>query len=186
MKTLYFITSNKSKFLEAQEKLKILNIKLVQKNLGYPEIQANTLKEVTRFGVAYIQKKFSHPFIIEDAGLFIDILKGFPGVYSSYIYHTIGCKGVLKLLEGTEIGRTAMFRSVYGYKKPDKKPVFFIGECHGTISREEKGESGFGYDPIFVPDGKARTFAQMTVVEKNNYSHRGMALEKFIDFTTLL
>ena len=87
MKILYFITGNKGKLAEAKKKLSVVNLKIVQKNLGYPEIQADNLEEVVSFGAKYIQERFNHPFIIEDAGLFIKQLNGFPGVYSSYVYH---------------------------------------------------------------------------------------------------
>ena len=77
MKTINFITSNKGKLLEATEKLSVVNVKVVQRNIGYPEIQADTLEDVIRFGVEHIQERFNHPFILEDAGLFIDV-KWFP------------------------------------------------------------------------------------------------------------
>ena len=183
MKTIYFITSNKGKLLEAKEKLPDIDVEVVQRNLDYPEIQADNLEDVARFGVEYVQERFDHPFILEDAGLFIDFLKGFPGVYSSYVFYTMGLKGVLKLLEGLDDAkRKACFRSVFAYSEPDKKPVFFAGECHGRIFTQELGDYGFGYDPIFIPDDDTRTFAQMTVREKNRFSHRGKSLEKLMDF----
>ena len=178
---LYFITGNKGKQMEAKEKLSRINIDVVQKNLGYPEIQADSLEEVACYGVKHIQESFDKPFILEDAGLFIDGLKGFPGVYSAYVFHTIGCKGILKLMEKTS-NKKAVFRSIFAYGQPDEKPVLFIGECPGTISETEKGSNGFGYDPIFIPDGKTRTFAEMQINEKNNYSHRGKSLEKLMNF----
>jgi XTP/dITP diphosphohydrolase len=183
MKTLYFITGNKGKLLEAQKKLESLKIDVIQKDLRYPEIQAVALEDVARFGVEYIQKKINQPFILEDAGLFIDALDGFPGVFSSYVYHTIGCRGILHLLkEFKGENRSAVFKSVFGYKEPGKNPRFFIGESPGIISEKEIGDYGFGYDPIFIPKGESRTFAQMETVEKNRFSHRGKSLDKFIDF----
>ena len=183
MKTLYFITSNKGKHLEARTKLQDLNIDIVQQDIGYPEIQTDSLEDVARFGGEHVQKRFNQPFILEDAGLFIDALDGFPGVYSSYVFYTVGLKGILKLLEGTnETKREALFRSVFAYSEPSQKPNLFIGECKGSISFEEKGTHGFGYDPIFIPDGELRTFAQMETGEKNNFSHRGKSLDKLIDF----
>lgn len=181
MKTIYFVTSNKGKVMEAKEKLSVINIEVVQRNLGYPEIQADTLEEVARFGVEDVQKRFNRSFILEDAGLFIDALNGFPGVYSSYVFRTIGCKGVLKLLENID-ERKAVFRSVIAYKEPDKSPMFFVGECRGRIFTKELGNHGFGFDPIFIPDGETKTFAQMDVKEKNRFSHRARSLEKLIDF----
>jgi XTP/dITP diphosphohydrolase len=183
MKTIYFITGNKGKLEEAKQKFSTVGINVVQKNLGYPEIQAETLEDVARFGVEHVQKKFKQPFILEDAGLFIDALGGFPGVYSSYVFYTVGLKGILKLLEGmNETKRGALFRSVFAYSEPGEKTKLFIGECQGKLAFEERGTNGFGYDPIFSPNGETRTFAEMETEEKNSFSHRGKSLDKLIDF----
>jgi XTP/dITP diphosphohydrolase len=182
MKTIYFITSNKGKVLEAKKKFSNFNIEVSQKDLGYPEIQAESLEEVAKFGVEYIQKKFNQPFILEDAGLFIDTLDGFPGVYSAYVFYRIGCSGILKLLADIDDNRKATFRSVFGYGEPGNKPKLFVGESKGTISKKAVGEHGFGYDPIFIPDGENKTFAQMETEEKNKFSHRGKSLEKLMDY----
>jgi XTP/dITP diphosphohydrolase len=187
MKTLYFITGNKGKALEAKNNFSELNIDIIQKDLGYPEIQADSLEEVARFGVDYVQKNFNQPFVLEDAGLFIDALDGFPGVYSAYIFYKLGCPGILELLaDMDDEKRKATFRSVYAYSEPGKKPEFFVGECRGTISKEERGENGFGYDPIFIPEGETKTFGQMKTEEKNYFSHRGKSLEKLKNFLKTL
>ena len=183
MKTVYFITGNEGKLKEAREGLSKVDVEVIQKNLGYPEIQANTLEDVACFGVEHIQEKFSNPFILEDAGLFIDALNGFPGVYSAYVFYTIGCSGILKLMKGVNEGkRKACFKSVFVYGIRGERPKFFIGECHGKISNREQGDHGFGYDPIFIPNDDTRTFAQMDTKEKNRFSHRGKSLEKLVDF----
>ena len=181
MNALYFITGNKGKFSEVKEKLQSIDIKIIQKDLGYPEIQADSLEEVAKYGVDHIKKGFNEPFILEDAGIFIDVFDGFPGVFSKYVYYTIGLKGILKLLDGVD-NRGAVFRSVYAYSEPDKIPLFFIGECKGSITRKEKGTGGFGYDPIFIPEGKSITFAEMKRKEKNMISHRGKALAQLITY----
>jgi XTP/dITP diphosphohydrolase len=179
MKTLYFITSNKGKVQEATEKLRPLGYTVVQKDLGYPEIQAESLEEVALQGVEHVQQCFHEPFMLEDAGLSIDSLKGFPGVYSKYVFCTIGLPGVLRLLEG-EKKRSAVFRSVYAYSEPREKPILFVGECKGAITTEQRGTHGFGYDPIFIPSGESKTFGEMTMTEKNRFSHRALALEKLV------
>jgi len=181
MKTIYFITSNKGKLQEAKSKFSELDINIIQKDLGYPEIQADSLEEVAMFGANHIKNHFNKPFMLEDAGLFIDALNGFPGVFSAYVYKSIGLSGVLELLKNKS-DRKAHFRSVYAFVEPAKKPLLFIGECHGVISDKELGDQGFGYDPIFIPQGSSRTFAQMQTNEKNNLSHRGDSLNKFIDY----
>jgi XTP/dITP diphosphohydrolase len=183
MKTIYFITSNANKLAEAKAKISDLDIKIIQKNIGYPEVQADTLEKVVTFGARYIQEKINHPFLIEDAGLFIKYLHGFPGVYSSYVFHTLGCKGILKLINALEIDRRkACFKSVFAYIESNEKPQFFIGKCKGKISTDMRGNNGFGYDPIFIPDGNNKTFAEMDINEKNSYSHRGKSLDKIREF----
>ncbi|MBN2066450.1 MAG: XTP/dITP diphosphatase [Candidatus Thermoplasmatota archaeon] len=183
MKTLYFITSNKGKLTEAQERFASVGIDVVQKDIGYPELQAATLEEVAQFGVDHVRQQVNHPFILEDAGIFIDALHGFPGVYSSYVYHTLGLQGILRLLQGVPTAkRGATFRSVFAYTEPHAQPRLFIGECQGTVSLGEQGTQGFGYDPVFIPQGDTRTFAQMGTKEKNQFSHRGRSLEKLLDF----
>jgi XTP/dITP diphosphohydrolase len=179
MKKLYFITSNKGKLREATKKLRPIGFSVVQKDLGYPEIQADSLEEVAQQGIEHVRAKFHQAFMLEDAGLFIDTLKGFPGVYSKYVFFTIGCPGILRLLQGVE-NRRAVFRSVYAYNEPGKKPVIVMGECKGMISNEQRGKHGFGYDPIFIPKGAEKTFGEMTTEEKNQFSHRAQALEKLI------
>jgi XTP/dITP diphosphohydrolase len=181
MKTIYFITSNKGKLQEAKIKFSELDINIIQKDLGYPEIQADLLEEVAMFGANHIKDRFNKPFMLEDAGLFINALNGFPGVFSAYIYKSIGLLGVLELLKNI-VDRKATFRSVYAFVEPGNKPLLFIGECHGIISDKELGDQGFGYDPIFIPQGSSRTFAQMQTDEKNKISHRGDSLNKFIDY----
>lgn len=176
-----FITSNLGKLNEVKHKLNHLDIIVVQENIGYPELQANTLEEVANYGLEDIKNRFQGTFILEDAGLFIKTFGGFPGVYSKFVHSTIGCEGILKLMKD-EKDRTAIFRSVYGYSEPDADPIFFVGECCGKISNTERGTNGFGYDPIFVPENENKTFAQMSLNEKNSYSHRGKALDNLVNF----
>ncbi len=179
MKKLYFITSNKGKVKEATEKLRPLGFSVVQKDLGYPEVQADSLEEVAQQAIEHVRAKFHQAFMLEDAGLFIEALQGFPGVYSKYVFFTIGLPGILRLLDEVK-NRKAVFLSVYAYSKPAKKPVIVVGECTGTISTEMLGKHGFGYDPIFIPNGAEKTFGEMTIGEKNQFSHRARALEKLV------
>lgn len=183
MKRIYFITTNKGKFFEAQKKFSEIDMEIIQKNIGYPEIQADSLEDVAIFGAQHILNNFNYPFILEDAGLFIDALNGFPGVYSAYVFHTVGCEGILKLMKDiASKDRKAVFRSVFAYAEPNSKPQLFVGECKGFISTEKRGSKGFGYDPIFTPINCDKTFAEMDISEKNSFSHRGKSLEKLIDF----
>ncbi|MGD0951819.1 MAG: XTP/dITP diphosphatase [Methanotrichaceae archaeon] len=167
---IYFVTSNKGKFVEAQA----IFGDLVQKNIGYNELQVDTLEEVVDFGMEEVMARLKGSVMIEDAGMFIDCLKGFPGVYSAYIQKTIGNSGILRLMEGMD-NRGAAFKSVVGYAEPGMEPVVFKGELKGDIGFEPRGTGGFGYDPIFYVNGKS--LAEMSLKEKNRISHRAGSMK---------
>ena len=172
---LYFITSNRHKYEEIQ---KLTSVTIEQKNLDYPEIQTDTLEAVAEYGIEYCYSQLKAPCFVEDSGLFIEVLSGFPGVYSNYVFRTLGCKKVAALLGDN---RKAYFKSVIAYR--DRSGTsFFTGEIHGTITETVRGKKGFGFDPIFIPEGEDRTFAQMSTEEKNLYSHRGKAFKTFINY----
>ena len=167
---IYFVTSNKGKFVEAQA----IFGDLVQKNIGYNELQVDTLEEVVDFGMEEVMARLKGSVMIEDAGMFIDCLKGFPGVYSAYVQKTIGNSGILRLMEGTD-NRGAAFKSVVGYAEPGMEPVVYKGELKGDIGFEPRGTGGFGYDPIFYVNGKS--LAEMSLEEKNRISHRAGSMK---------
>lgn len=174
---LYFITSNVHKYEEIK---RMTRLPIERKPIPYPELQADTLEEVAAFGIEYCYQKVKAPCFIEDSGLFVDALSGFPGVYSKYVFTTIGWKGILTLLAETE-NRKATFKSVIAYRD-ERETRLFSGEATGTITRQDRGEKGFGFDPIFSPEGESRTFAQMDPEEKNVYSHRGKAFATFLKY----
>ena len=117
-------------------------------------------------------------------GLFVDGLGGFPGVYSSYVLRTIGNEGLLKLMENIS-DRTARFKSCVG-ACIGSHIIIANGECQGKIDFSQKGNGGFGFDPIFIPDGYDTTFAEMTLEEKNKVSHRGNSIRSFAEqFTNI-
>ncbi|MGQ9478535.1 MAG: XTP/dITP diphosphatase [Thermoproteota archaeon] len=175
---ILFVTGNRGKFVEAKELLKEFNIEVEQADIDVTEPQAETLDEVLGKCVEEARRKIWSNFIIEDSGLFINSLNGFPGVCSSYVYRKIGCQGILKLLSGC-VDRSAYFMTVLAYSEPGSKPVFFKGTVEGMITSEMRGGSGFGYDPIFKPSDSDFTFAEMSVEEKNRFSHRARALKAF-------
>jgi XTP/dITP diphosphohydrolase len=176
--TLYFATTNKSKFKEAVDKL--APIRIMRLNLPYPEVQASSLEEVVTFALEWMEDRTDKDVMLEDSGLFIDALKGFPGVFSSQTFRSIGNKGILKLMEGMG-DRKARFQTCIGLLLKGKKRTF-KGEVEGVISMEPKGQGGFGFDPIFIPHGHKETFAQMPLNKKNNISHRAKAIERLVEF----
>ena len=169
---LKIITHNHNKY----EEMKKIIPDLEMVNLEYPEVQTDTLEEVIDFALTYLANEIEGNFIIDDSGLFIEALNDFPGVYSAYVHRTIGNRGILKLMEKIE-NRYAYFKTVIGLRYKDVN-YKLVGICHGYIANEERGENGFGYDPIFVPENYKRTFAEMTTEEKNRVSHRGKAVLK--------
>ena len=184
---LEFITSNKGKLREVSQQLAPLGYEVVQVDYGYPEIQADTHEEVAIFGMEYLEKRYQpkNPILIDDSGLFIEALKGFPGVYSKHALMTIGCEGMLKLLNG-EKDRHAYFECMLAYREPGKDILFAHGKSHGQIAiAQMPGTYGFGFDPIFLPylgDGRLsdRSFSQLDIEVKNTLSHRGLAVAELI------
>ena len=174
---IYFVTSNKGKYAEAQA----IFGDLVQRDIGYAEIQADTLEEVALYGMKEVAARLQGPVMLEDAGLFVDALQGFPGVYSAYVQKTIGNAGILRLMEGQK-NRSAYFKSVVAYAEPGMETVMFSGEVHGQIGFEARGKKGFGYDPIFYVGDES--LAEMDLEKKNQISHRAIsmhALKKWRD-----
>ena len=172
-----FITSNKGKYVEARA----IFDDLIQRNLGYTEIQADTLEEVAIYGMNEIMARLEGPAMLEDAGLFIQALSGFPGVYSAYVQKTIGNEGILRLMDGIP-DRRAFFKSVVFYAEPGLEPQMFQGIVEGQIGYEARGSSGFGYEPIFYVGDKS--LAEMELAEKNRISHRAAsmrALKEWLD-----
>lgn len=164
---IYFATGNQNKVDEAEIILKEANCEIEQIEIPYAEVQGR-LEEVSAFGVLEVFEKFNRPVIVEDSGFFVEKLNDFPGTYSRFVQETIGNEGILKLLEN-ETNRNAYFKTVIGYYDGDNIKLF-TGIVKGTISTEIKdGGFGFAYDSIFIPEGKTKTFAEMTTEEKAKY-----------------
>jgi len=174
--TLYFLTGNKHKVLEVKEVARKYDICIVQESIGKLEIQAKDIAEIAWYAAVNYYLHYRKPVLVEDAGLFIKSLNGFPGPYSSYAFKTIGFNGILRLMKGID-DREAYFESVVVIVY---EPYIIIerARVYGEISRAPRGKKGFGFDPIFIPQGEKRTFAEMDVAEKNMYSHRAKAVSR--------
>ena len=169
---LFFVSSNNHKYQEAKKILDSFGINLGFLKSNLEEIQSNSLHNIALVKAKDAFSKFKKPVIIEDDGLFIDSIEGFPGPYSSYVFKTIGNKGILSLLKNN---RKAKFVSIITYC--DKTLLeSFEGKQFGKISKIQKGK-GWGYDPIFIPNNSKKTFAELN--NKNELSHRYKALKKF-------
>lgn len=183
-KKLFFVTSNPYKVEEAREAFEAagLDLPLEQAAVDAPELQADTLPEVARFTCEQVRQRFRGDFFLEDAGLFVDALDGFPGVYSSYVFGTVGLEGLLRLMEDVPEGeRTARFESCVALQVGKGKPKLFLGTCEGRILDQVREGRAFGFDPVFAPAGDDRAFSEIPLDEKNKLSHRGQALAQLVE-----
>ena len=184
-KVVLFATNNIHKFNEARVVLAECGIAVGMLRVKALEIQSDSLAEIAASSAVDAYKRAQLPLIVEDAGLFVDALKGFPGPYAAYFYKTIGNAGLLKLMKD-EVNRKATFRSAIAYcDRLTGETVNFEGEATGEITVQERKTNekpAFGFDPIFQPDGSRKAFAEMSLEEKNGFSHRAKAICKFAEW----
>tara|TARA_B100001142_G_scaffold330236_1_gene397215 strand:+ start:2374 stop:3039 length:666 start_codon:yes stop_codon:yes gene_type:complete len=213
-RTIWFLTSNAGKLKEATHHLQPLGytVRLLNVDEGaIVEPQVDTLEEVAQ---SKITQALNHlpegeqsedMVLVEDAGLFIDALNGFPGVFSAYTLDTIGCSGVLRLLNHLQSEdtiqcaqlRSAEFQAVAALWM-NGQILYGNGICPGWIALESSGDEGFGFDPVFIPNdldefgeplpsgtygeksAHGKTFGAMPIEEKQAYSHRSRALNDLL------
>ena len=173
---IYFATSNKHKFKEAKEILAKKGISVKHFQFKHNEIRSDSIEDVALESVETAYKKLKKPVFVEDTGLFVKALDGFPGTYSGWVFGKMGAEGILKLMN-SEKNRNAEFKTCIAFTN-GKIVKTFIGTVKGTISKRMKGKGGFGYDPVFIPRGERKTFAE-SIVLKNKLSHRYNSLLKF-------
>ena len=175
---LRFVTTNAEKVAEARDHLSDV-AEVTQFDYDYVEIQHEDLHEIVAHGAAeaFEAAGGADPVIVDDTGLFVDGLGGFPGPYAAYVEGTLGIERVWELAADLE-DRSAAFRSVIGYADGSGVETF-EGAVEGVLV-PPRGTGGFGYDPIFEHDGT--TFAEMSIAEKNEVSHRARALSKLADW----
>lgn len=172
--SVLFATSNSSKYEEAKNILAKHDITLEHFECELDEIQSNSIQKIALAKAKDALTRCNKPIIVDDAGIFIDALGGFPGPYSAYVQETIGNDGILRLLDSNN--RCASFVATVAYAAPNVAPCAFESCVKGSIPSSPRGK-GWGYDPIFVPDGHNQTFAEMD--NKNAISHRAIALGAF-------
>lgn len=181
-------TNNKHKVEEIKDILKsdkfeLFTLSDLNINIEVEEdkdtLEGNALKKAEE-----MFKAVKIPTIADDTGLFVDALNGGPGVFSSRYAgedatYDDNCVKLLKNMKDiTENNRNAYFKTTVCFYESENEYYYFEGVCTGRITTEKYGEKGFGYDPLFVPDGFDKTFAEMTELEKNTISHRARAFKK--------
>lgn len=171
-----YATSNEGKAREASA---YLGDTIEAVNVEYPEIQAESFEPIAATGAesAFAALTGDRPVIVDDAGLSIEALDGFPGPYSSFVEETLGIDRIANIALAEET-QSATFHCVIAYTDGTQTETFH-GQVRGRIV-PARGDGGFGYDPIF--EYGDRTFAEMEPAEKNAISHRGRALEQFADW----
>ena len=185
---LVFATNNKHKLQEVEqiigEQFQLLSLMAINCHEEIPEEQ-DTIEGNASQKARYISNKYQVNCFADDTGLEVDALGGQPGVYSAR-YAGEGCSfqdnvdKMLKEMNGSE-NRTARFRTVISLII-DGKENLFEGFVQGEILCESRGGRGFGYDPIFQPIGFNRSFAEMSSIEKNKISHRGIAIKELANY----
>ena len=188
MKKLVFATNNEHKLRELQQilpnRFELLSLKDIGCTEEIPET-AETIEENSMQKAEYVYKKYKTDCFADDTGLEIEALNGRPGVYSARYAGeeknmTKNIEKILSELKGAE-NRKARFKTVISLILNGEK-YQFEGIVNGKIIEQKKGDSGFGYDPVFVPEGYNQTFAEMSAEEKNKISHRGRAVQKLVKF----
>ena len=185
---LVFATNNPNKLKEVQEMLsdhiQLVSLKDIGCTEDIPET-ASTLEGNAKIKADHVTKKYGFNCFADDTGLEVDILNGEPGVYSARYggKERDAEKNMSKLLTSLKdkSNRNAQFRTIITLNL-NGESYHFEGICRGQIIEERSGSGGFGYDPIFKPDGYDETFAEMSSEEKNKVSHRGLAIQKLVTF----
>ena len=185
---IVFATNNPNKLKEIQslipKEIQIISLKEIGCNEDIPET-GNTLLANALQKAHYIKDNFNYDCFADDTGLEIDELNGAPGVYSArYAGPERNAKAnmnkVLDELKGKK-NRKAQFRTAIALILKGEEHLF-EGKVEGYISKDKKGDEGFGYDPIFIPENDKRSFAQMSMKEKGAISHRGRAVKKLVTY----
>ncbi|HXL01322.1 MAG TPA: non-canonical purine NTP diphosphatase [Dysgonamonadaceae bacterium] len=188
MRKIVFVTNNQHKLDEIRKitegKIEILSLNDIGSNDEIEET-GNTLEENALIKARFIKNKYGYDCFAEDTGLEVEALENAPGVYSAR-YAGDACRdedNIKKLLDNLKgiANRKARFRTVIALLMNNEE-YFFEGEIKGYIIDEKRGSAGFGYDPIFVPEGYDQTFAELGEEIKNRISHRSIATQKLVDF----
>jgi XTP/dITP diphosphohydrolase len=175
---VWFATSNQHKFEEAELILNDFNFTLKRLPAKGVEVQSDSVFAIAKQAAKAAYAKWKRPLFVEDTGLFVKSLNGFPGPYASYVAATVGPSSLLKLIKGNAV-RGAEFVTAVAFCNDGSYVRLFAGSLKGCVSRRPKGTGGFGFDPIFIPEGETRTLAEMSPDEKSAVSHRSIALKSF-------
>jgi inosine triphosphate pyrophosphatase len=174
MKQIIIVTGNQHKLDEYKKILKEVNLKA--EKIDLPELQG-TVEEIVKEKAKLAAERIQKPCFVDDTSLSFNALGGLPGPYIKDFINRMKREDIVRLLDSFE-DKSAVARAAIGYCEPKKEPVVILGEVEGTIVMP-RGDSNFGWDPIFQPKEYDKTFAEMQPSEKNKISHRLRAAEAF-------
>ena len=190
MKKLLFFSNNNNKLIEINQLFKNLKLEIISPDnynfIGDPEETGNSFAENAKIKSLFGYENFEVACFAEDSGICIEALGWKPGIFSkrylSSFKNKFSCfREIINKVKHTEKVRAYFQTSVCLTLKKNYHLVF-EGKINGTISQKISGKGGFGYDPIFIPDGEFETFSQMDKMKKNKISHRSIAINKLINF----
>jgi len=172
---LIFVTGNPNK---AREVAQILNFPVSQVSLDLPEIQSDLVEEVVKAKAKAAFAILGKKVLVEDTSLIFTSLNNLPGPLIKWFVKNVGMDGLIKL---AHLGKSTQARAIacFGLYDGQGEVMTFMGEVEGKIADQPMGEDGFGWDPIFIPKGFTKTFAQMSDAEKNTCSMRALAFQEF-------
>lgn len=176
MKDLFFVTGNPNKAKEAEN---ILGQRINQIDIDIDEIQAIDVEDIVKDKAKRAYQEIKKPVFVEDNGLYLKAWQGFPGALIKWVLKTLGNEKIIQFLGNDDCSASAKV-AICLYD--GKNFQIFVDEIKGQITTQPRGEHGFGWDPIFQPDGYEKTFAEMTADEKDTISMRKIALEKLKDY----
>ncbi|MCL9807270.1 non-canonical purine NTP diphosphatase [Flavobacterium amniphilum] len=189
---LVFASNNKNKITEIQQlvpqHIKVLSLEDIGCDVDIPET-ADTIEGNAILKASYVTEHYGYPCFADDSGLEVHALNGEPGVISARYAgsHRNNDDNINKVLDklSNETNRRANFKTVIALHINSEEHLF-TGIINGTIITEKRGTNGFGYDPVFVPDGYTKTFAEFTLDEKSAISHRGIAVKQLVSYLETL
>lgn len=177
LNSITFITGNNSKLKEFE---RLLGVNLEICKMDLPEVQSTDVRDVVKIKAQFAYEQIGRACFVDDTGLTIRSWGNLPGALIKWFIDNVGNGGILKMLSSYD-SRDAYVTTAVGYCDQNGVKVF-TGEVAGMISEQPRGENGFGYDEIFVPEGSGRTFAQMSNGEKDMFSMRSLAADEFKKF----
>lgn len=176
--SLVLVTQNQHKLKELKPLFQKYNVDFDTTAHEKYEIRSESIEEIAREAAKVAFETLQKPVVVDDTGFFVDALNGFPGSYAGIVLKFIGYEGILRLMTD-KTDRASVFMTAVSYFDGTHIESF-VGSMSGTVAHGPAGEGGFGYDPIFVPDGFTKTYAELTLEEKVSISHRTKAFEEFL------